>query len=75
MKSGDVNVGDAELSGRVRYDDLLTILVGLGMFDRETAREVVAQQFGLDPKAEPRPVDFPLRVGTALVEAGSAATR
>jgi hypothetical protein len=66
VQTGEVDHGRAELAGRVRFQDLLDILVATGMFDAEKAWKLVAQQFGIDPQAEPRPVDFPLRVTTVL---------
>lgn len=56
-----------ELSGRVLFKDLLDILVATGMFDAQTAWEIVAPLFGHDPDQEPRPTDFPMRIQALLV--------
>jgi hypothetical protein len=58
---------DAELSGFVKFSDILEILVDTGMFDEDTAWEMVANLFGEDPAAVPRPETFHMLIETVLV--------
>jgi hypothetical protein len=59
-----------ELSARVDFKDLLDALESTGMFDQQTGWEMVAPLFGIDPAAEPRPVDFPMRFTSPLAPLG-----
>jgi hypothetical protein len=50
----------------VDFQDLLDALEATGMFDQATGWEMVAPLFGIDPAAEPRPTDFPMRFAAPL---------
>ena len=69
LTAGAVTAG--ELSGDVRYDDILHILKGTGMFDDVTGWEMIADQFGFDPDAEPRPETFPMTVSAPFGPTGA----
>ncbi len=55
-----------ELAARVPFRDLLDALESTGMFDQQTGWEMVAPLFGIDPAADPRPEDFPMRFQAPL---------
>ncbi|HOI10332.1 MAG TPA: hypothetical protein PK313_07630, partial [Myxococcota bacterium] len=52
--------------------DLLDALVSTGMFDPQSAWEMVAPLFDIDPAAEPRPQDFPMRFAAPLLAVPTA---
>ena len=57
----------AALQGAVNFSDIKDVLVETGMFDYDTAWQLLAGLFGVDPAAEPRPETFPLRVETVFI--------
>jgi hypothetical protein len=63
-----------EVAARVQFEDLLDALVSTGMFDPQEAWEMVAPLFGIDPSAQPRPEDFPMRFAAPLVSIGTGGT-
>ncbi len=64
-----------ELAARVDFKDLLDALESTGMFDQQTGWEMVAPLFNIDPAAEPRPQDFPMRFAAPLSRQGGAVAR
>lgn len=61
-----------EVAARVDFADLLDALVSTGMFDPQSAWEMVAPLFDIDPAAEPRPQDFPMRFAAPLLAVPTA---
>lgn len=62
----DNTISRINLKGKMLFSDIITMLIQTGLFTEESAWEMIASFFDIDPDIDPRPVDFDFEIESDL---------